>query len=510
MKKLAAYLNRRLTGAVYVSRRICEAYSTDQSGMKMLPQMVAVPTSTRDVQKLVVFAGSLAGKGIKLGITPRGSGTDKTGAAIGQGIVVSMREEMNKILEIDTRQKLVRVQAGVTIRELNNTLALHGMTLPIAADDQTVGGLLAKNFTGPMSAKYGGLGRYVTNVEVVLADGTVASTAPVSRRRAEKIASGSGLLAEIYKVLLNDCEPRTDDETTFGYQVPKREKTISILPMLLGSQGTLGVMTEVIFRTEYFEELPTMVAVSFETWAEALEWTEKIVPLQPSVGDVYDMKLLNLADGMGKALKFLELGGQGVLMVVGFDEEKRHKRMAKALKAAKLAPESVKKVVSDEQNYEDFLQLREVMGVFLNETGRHRVAICDDVVIPREQTERFMGALSRLGAQVGTEMPFFGSLLTRQWSVRPDMNERKRVVFLQHYARLVKMCGGAVCGAVPEGRTRAGIMNRLVDGAIVAQNKKIKQVFDPNDIMNPGVKDGFPPERIPHFETETAVRRVLP
>ncbi len=526
MKRLAAYLNRRMTGAVYASKRVTEAYSTDQSGLKLVPQMVAIPTSTRDLQKLVVFSGSLASKGVKLGLTPRGSATDKTGAAIGSGIAVSLREEMNKILELDVRQKLVRVQTGVTLRELNNVLALHGLTLPLAADEQTIGGLIANNFSGPMSAKYGGIGNYIINLEVVLSDGTVTSTAPVSRKKAEQIAAGSGLLSEIYRTVLETADPEPSrrerarknepaprpEEPNFGYRsgVFDDGRQVSLLPLLLGSQGTLGIIAEAILRVVYFEELPTLVAARFDDFATATAWVEAARQLEPSLGDVYSLELLREAAAVGKALNFLQLDAGKVLVVLGFDELKQARRAKKAHQATRLLPEGVEYDISDENNYEDFLQLREIIGVYLNETGRARDAICDDVYIPVEASERFTRAVGRLGAELNLSLALYGSLLSGEWSVRPDLGGQKRLVFLKNYARLVKLCGGSITGGSPEGRTKAGVTAGLVDPTLIARNQTIKQTFDPAGILNPGVKVSLPTEKLASIGANNLPGRILP
>ena len=111
MSKLAEYLNRHTIGNVFDRTTICDQYSTDRSILKITPRLVAVPESTDDIRKLMRFADQLAARDYYLPITVRGSGLDKTGASIGEGMIISM-EKFCHIEEIDVRGRLVRVQPG--------------------------------------------------------------------------------------------------------------------------------------------------------------------------------------------------------------------------------------------------------------------------------------------------------------------------------------------------------------------------------------------------------------
>ena len=130
MGKIARYLNQLIIGNVFDSPEILEAYSTDRSILKIKPKAVALPESTEDVQKLMRFCHQLATKDIKFSATVRGSGLDEMGADISNELIIST-EKLNKLLESDKRERLVRVQSGITLRELNTALSVNGLTIPI-------------------------------------------------------------------------------------------------------------------------------------------------------------------------------------------------------------------------------------------------------------------------------------------------------------------------------------------------------------------------------------------
>ena len=157
MGKITKYLNQLIVGNVFDTPEILEKYSTDQSVLKIKPRFVAFPESTSDIQKLVRFFNQIAAKDIPVTITVRGSGLDEGGADLGSGLVIST-EKLNKMLEIDSRERLVRVQAGITLKELNTALSVSGLTIPVGGhDNETIGGLISNCPTDLFSKKYGGI-----------------------------------------------------------------------------------------------------------------------------------------------------------------------------------------------------------------------------------------------------------------------------------------------------------------------------------------------------------------
>ena len=121
MSNTSKLLNQVIVGNVFDEPRILEKYSTDRSILKMTPEMVALPETTDDVRRIVRFTEQLRKRGMKTSLTVRGSGLDKTGADLTDKILISM-EKMDKIQEIDSRSRLVRVQAGISLEKLNTAL----------------------------------------------------------------------------------------------------------------------------------------------------------------------------------------------------------------------------------------------------------------------------------------------------------------------------------------------------------------------------------------------------
>src|SRR5687768_11883773 len=122
MNKIANYLQEHLSGDVLTSPKIRQYFSTDASVLEVTPSLVVYPKNVSDIRKVVRFSWQLAEKGHVLPITPRGKGSDQAGAAIGRGVIMAFPAHMNRLLELDTKQKLVRVQPGLNYRSLQDAL----------------------------------------------------------------------------------------------------------------------------------------------------------------------------------------------------------------------------------------------------------------------------------------------------------------------------------------------------------------------------------------------------
>jgi FAD/FMN-containing dehydrogenase len=209
MSKVAAYLQEHILGEVTVQPAILNAMSHDTSVLELVPEMVIFPRVTNDIRKVARFCWQLAEKGHVLPITARGSGSDQTGAAIGKGIILSLPTHMNTLFEYEPKQKLLRVQPGATTRSITDALRLYGVSIPpllMSAGYGTIGGAIANNASGPLSGKYGAVGQWVYELEVVLANGEVLQTGRINKRDLNKKKGLQTFEGEVYRSLDNLIE----------------------------------------------------------------------------------------------------------------------------------------------------------------------------------------------------------------------------------------------------------------------------------------------------------------
>ena len=203
MNKITKYLNQHINGQVFDRPSILRAYSRDKSVIEVTPRLVALPADTDDIEFLVKFSSDLSDKGFNLPITVRGAGNSKTGACLGEGMIIST-ERLNKIEEVDEHGKLVRVQAGVTLEKLNAVLAAYNLNLPIRANEkETIGGLISTFPTDPYAKKYGSIFYFVDRLELVLSNGSLVQTVSFTKNGLKMAEKRPELEGKIYHELNN-------------------------------------------------------------------------------------------------------------------------------------------------------------------------------------------------------------------------------------------------------------------------------------------------------------------
>lgn len=509
MNKIAQYLNQHTAGNVFDKLSIREAYATDRSILRIVPRFVAVPEDTQDVRKLLRFSDKLAEKDYDLPVTIRGRGHDKTGAAVGGGIVISM-EKMSRLQEVDVRGRLVRVQAGITLGELNTALALQGLTIPVKAEPgRTIGGLIANITSDAYAGKYGGIYNYVDRAEVVLSDGSVIQTQNLSKRAFNRKTGATDLEGKIYREIDHLIEDNSEQiakitDQSFdaaGYStlsLVRVKKTTDLLPLLFASQGTLGVITEVILRCELLPPEPQHMIATFNTIRTAIEFMKFVRQLDPLEVNIYDTRILQAAEAHGKKPTLLTHKlHAGFAVLVSFNDQPRISKR-KLKRCLKQLPASTFAVIQDEDNAPDFQDLDNAVISYLNDdTHGERTPLVDDVELPDDQLSNFLTKLKELEQKVNSDLPLYGSFTASNYSVRPELQlesvsgRQFALKFLKDYARLVREHGGLITGGSPEGQVKAMVTD-LPDEQKELYGK-VKDLFDPRHILGPEVKLGANP-----------------
>lgn len=506
MSKLAKYLNRHIIGNVFEQPSIVQAYTADRSILQYTPRFVALPEVADDVRRLVRFANQLAMRNFRLPITVRGSGLDKTGAAIGDGMLISL-ERLNHIEEIDVHGRLVRVQPGITLGSLNAALALQGLTLPIDADPRmTIGGLIANCYNDDFTNRHHGIFHYVEQTEVVLASGDIVQLRPYTTRAIDAKMQATSVEGALYRKVEQILDQHGDTVTermmrpfdTAGYADVTRVRqghTTNLLPLMFASQGTLGIITDVILRVNLLPpDQRQMIAVLRDT-KTLLRALDFIKDLEPAVIRIYDMRIIEIATTEGNRPSLLEQSpDDGWLLEVGFDF-RRSKTSRKLQQCLSVLPTGTFAVLETKENTTDFYDLRTALLSYLNtDQNGLRLAVLDDVYIPSYKLTEFTQDLQMLEETLGITLPLFGSFATSNYSVRPvidctSLDGRQLLMsFLRQYSRLVVKHSGSLTGGSPEGRVK------LLPGAQpLPENelqlyRDIKSAFDPYNILNPGVK----------------------
>lgn len=528
MGKVAKYLNQLTIGNVFDSPDVLEAYAVDCSALKIRPKLVAFPESTEDIRKIMRFCYQLAQKDIRIPVTVRGSGLDEMGADIANGLILST-EKLNRLLESDKRERLVRVQAGITLKELNTALSVNGLTIPIGGhESDTIGGIISNCPSDDYAGKYGGIMNYVERIEVVLSNGDVLQTNRLPGRMVARKAKEKTLEAALYRKLtdiIKANKPLIDDiysnnTGSSGYPTiaqVRRGKTIDIAPLFFGAQGTLGVITEVILRAVPVKSGVRRVVATFEDFEVAQKFLDLANSLKPKELNVYDIKIIKTAEESGKRLSEITRKLEKGYVVFAKFDERANSAVRKIMSVKKVLPGSTQLIVEDGKNVEKLDEFENSLTNFLNSTRTgERVPLLTDFYMPSGRLGRLITDLAVLEKSLKLDLAIYGSYSASNYNLRPRFKvsdpdfAKKAVAFLRAGAYIIDHEGGSITGGNPEGRVKAIVTN----DAMLESEKKlyaaIKELFDKHDLLNPGVKLGADNRfTITHFRDSSSSKIII-
>lgn len=519
MSKISQYLNEHILGDISTDSAVRKYLSLDSSILAITPEIVAYPRITNDIRKIARFTYQLAIKGHAISITPRGMGTDRTGAAIGPGIIVNTTAHMNRIFEFDSKQRLVRVQPGATLRSVNDALQLQGCYIPSFPENimhSTVGGAVANNATGSLSGKYGAIEEYVEELEVVLANGDVLQTSRLNKRDLGKKKGLQTFEGDIYRAvdnLISDNEKLIAETLgdgnmdNSGYaniaKVKQKNGSFDLTPLFIGSQGTLGVISEMILRADFYNnEESALVAVVSDTQS-LHDSIDDLRKLDPDYLDVYSGELIARTRLQGKRYAVCEeaakRGAVAGLIICGFKDFNERARKKKLKKAEKNI-EKFNATTFVAQDKDAMQEVKSLKGLLyasrqpLDRSDSSVISLLSGVYIPDDRFEDFSNSIAKLSKEHGVKLPMSGYALDGVYSYWPEYSLRtvagkQRLLKLyDEFAKLVDSHNGTLVAESGEGRVKAPFANKYADKDLLKVYEEIKNVFDPEGTLNTGVK----------------------
>lgn len=517
MSKVSKYLNEHLQGEVTVRQAIRREFSHDASILKVAPEMVIYPRLTSDIRKVARFSYQLAEKGHKLSITPRGAGSDQTGGAVGSGIILNFTAHMDAILEVDAKQRLVRLQPGVTFKTLNQALRLHGLWVPAYPRSHaysTIGGAIANNSSGVFSGKYGSIFQYVKQLEVVLSNGEVLQTGRLSKRELNKIKGEQSFEGEVYRNidnLINDNDEALDKlaidvRDNIGYNlvdVKRRDGSIDLTPLFIGSQGTLGIVSEVILQAEPIPQQPLVGAVAFASMNDTRDALDFLGQLNPAVLEVIDARVVERAVQNGYKYDFYTEATQNdnkieAIVVMEFDDDSGRAKKKIAKKIEKYFKESSAYVVLEQDDSKTIdirlLENLPALATIPENGGLTEFGALSGVYVAPDQLEAFMNAIQELEKKYKVELPLVGHATQGVYEARVQLDmtkpadRQKALKLVAEWAVMVYAHGGHMIGEAGEGRLKSIFAYKEVGKEITQLYSAVRDIFDPLGTMNTGVK----------------------
>ena len=516
MNKIAHYLEEHLTGEVMTSRDARKYFSTDGSVFELTPGIVAYPRNENDIRKTTRFSWQLAERGRIVPITARGSGTDQAGAALGSGIMLVFPAHMNRILEFDSKTGLVTIEPGINYAKLQQALHLHNRFLPpypSSIDFSTVGGAIANNASGEKTIKYGSTRDYVKSLRVVLANGEVIETGRINKRELNKKLGLATFEGEIYRNLDTLLEENREalqhnllnvTKNSSGYaltDVRRKDGSFDLTPLFVGSQGTLGIVSEAVIETAPYNPETALIAAFFDDLrvAEEVVLELRALPEMPSAIEVVDDHLLTfLQTHNPNQLKgILEPPFSKLVILIEFDDgDRTRKRLTKRAQKILEKYQINYRLETEQHKKEELWKIRHsAAAVIAHADGNTKaLPIIEDGVVPVEKFDEYLEAVYEIFDRYKLETAVWGHAGNANLHMQPfldlaQVGDRQKVfrVIDDYYSMVIGM-GGSTSGEHSDGRLRAPYLKKLYGPEIYTLFQKVKQIFDPYGILNPGVK----------------------
>ena len=526
-------LQSHLLGSVTDSPDALEHFSTDQSIFEAAPEAVVYPQNTADVRKTVQFAADRAAAGRPLPVVPRGKGSDQGGAAIGEGLQVVFPAHMNKLLRLDTNT--VTVQPGILFETLQQTLFTHGRFVPqcpAGASYSTVGGVVASDGGGQASLKYGSIRQAVRQLKVVLADGSLIETGRIGARELNRKKGLSTLEGDIYRgldsLLLDNAdliEHRRikDVPNTAGYDlwdVRGPGGTFDLSQVIIGSQGTLGLITEITLATHPHNPRTTLLVGFFDSLARAGEAVARLRELAPSAIELVDRPLLEFH----REQRPSDLAGlvpdamPNLVLLVEFNNYSQFAQKLRSTRAARIMRRhggSVR-ISADPVEQVALWKIRRAPVASWLAAGPHKaLPFMEDAAVPVEKLPQLLEKTYKLLKKHDLKPAIWGHAGSGNLRLQPrlDLSKKKDVERLftleREYAQLVISLGGTPSATQNDSLLRAASLSHLYGEEFFKLLVATKAIFDPLNILNPTHKTGATAEYArAHLRAEFITRRL--
>jgi len=503
-ERIQADLRGLIAGEVRCDDVFLQLYATDASIYEIKPLGVVRPRGVSDVVACVQYA---AEKGIP--IHPRGSGTGLAGDSLGPGLVLDFSHSMRRVISVG--HDTVRVQPGVILAPLNRQLARHGRLFgpdPATRAVTTMGSVLAVDASGTHWPQYGSARDHVVSLQVVLADGQVLEvgrqpladveaegTAPAGqqlvRRLAELVSREQKVITQHQpRALVNRCGYQLDDVLT--------DQHLDLARLLVGSEGTLAIITEATVRTVPRPKHRGLALLFFDRLDSAARGAQEITSLGVATCDLMDRRLLTIAREMDVRYELLIPAEAEAMLLVeqsGDDAYEVGQRLREAVvrlvRERHLAFDARVTMEKEERDFYWRLSRRVVTTLYRLRGTTQAVPFIEDIAVPPETLPDFLIRLQNVLKKHAVTAAMFAHIGHGQLHLRPflDLGNPEHQRLMQDLAtdlyEEVLSVGGTISGEHSLGLSRSWFLRRQA-GPLYEVFREVKRIFDPNNILNPG------------------------
>ncbi len=535
---LTEELKQIMRGEVQDDEETLNHYSTDASAFRIKPEVVVFPKDVGDVQELVKFTQQKADEDPENhpSLTARSAGTCMTGGPLNTSIIVDVNRHMNEIKEIG--EDYVTFEPGVFYRNLEEETKKHGLIFPsysASRDIASAGGYIANNAGGERTLEYGKTEDWVREVKVVLRDGNEYTFGTVTREEFNVKKEQDNLEGEIYREIeqllteqhdtITEAEPDVTKNST-GYPLwnvwDKENDTFDMAQLFVGSQGTLGIITEGTLGLVPTNEHSRMYVAYLQDLDNVADIVNTMLEFEPTALESYDNKTLKLALKYAPQMAKLISKEESLLhfawqMLPDFRIIAKHMRLPALVMMAEFRgddPDALDKKVGqldaamqsynvdthvppDEKSARKYWVIRRQSFNLLRKKikDKQTVPFIDDIIVNPDQMPEFLPKLNEIlddypqliytiAGHAGNGnfhiIPLMNMEDEEQRKLIPEISERVYDLVLEY--------NGSLSAEHNDGLIRSPYLKKMYGEEMFNVFKWLHEIFDPDNIFNPHKK----------------------
>ncbi|MFO0718423.1 MAG: FAD-binding oxidoreductase [Candidatus Paceibacterota bacterium] len=543
-------LKKAIKGECVDDAKTLDIHSRDASLLEVTPRLVVFPKDSADLQALVKFVNENRAQDPTLSITMRAAGSCMSGGSLNESIIADVSKNMQGVLSIDVesgakdgvfgnhvRGGSARILPGTFYRDFEPKTLEKGLILPCFTASKNLcalGGMIANNAAGEKTLRYGKMEDFVQELRVIFADGKEYTVKPLTQSELDKKMAQGDYEGNIYKNIfslitenrekISSAKPKVSKNSA-GYYLwnvwDEKAGIFDLTKLIVGSQGTLGIVTEAKLGLVPVEKYSKLFVVFMRDLKNLGNLVREVLELNPETVESYDDSTMKLAirflpemlrsmktgsffklifSFIPEAFMMLTGGIPKLILLVEFsgNDEKKIDEKMKALRL-KIAHFKFKmratKSMSESEKYwtirrESFNLLRKHVR------GMRTAPFIDDVVVRPEFLPEFLPKMRAILDRYKLIYTIAGHAGNGNFHIIPLMDMTKKEnhdlipIVSEEIFDLVKSYEGSFTGEHNDGIIRTPYLEKMFGPEITALFQKTKDIFDPQNIFNPGKKVG--------------------
>jgi len=514
-------LGKSLDGDLKYDNITRTIYSTDASVFKEEPVAVVWPKGLSDLKKILIFA-----RNEKLSLTMRAGGTSLAGQVVSSGIIVDISRYMNRIFEVNEKEKWVRVEPGVVLDELNMYIKKYGLFFgpeTSTSNRCNIGGMVGNNACGSHSIIYGSTRDHTLELKTLLADGSEAIFGCVDKETFNAKCQLNTLEGRVYRNIKKILEEPVNRESirndypdpkihrrNTGYALDllldtdlfdnKSKREFNFCNLLAGSEGTLAITTEIKLNLVPLPPVnKALVCVHLTNRMDAFRANLIALKFGPVAVEMMDNRVLELTEDniSQRNNRFFLEGRPEAVVIVEFVKETIEEIDSLAnemIKALKDSGFGYAYPVVKGKDISKVWDLRKAgLGILANMKGDSKpVAVIEDTAVNVEQMPDYIEEMERMLKGYGKDSVFYAHIGSGELHIRPIINLKdpvdvglfKKIGF--DTAKIVKKYRGSLSGEHGDGRLRGEFIPLMLGEHNYTLLKEVKKCWDADGLLNPG------------------------